>query len=214
MVTADTMSPAIAARPAVYRGRRWSTAIMLILAALCAGLAVLTASLDDAWLAVMVMGLPLAAAALLCALSGWGEAIARVALDDSGLSLRLPNYRGVLPLSPAQRLDAAWPEVKGLRRRLVRGRLLAFALDYYEYRIAAESGEVRLIEPLRSPFWGEARGLRQNIPAGEIVAEISRRTGLGLHDDGEVRGGGVLGGILAGRIRPESAAPGTAAGAE
>lgn len=63
---------------------------------------------------------------------------------------------------------------------------------------AAESGEALLVEPLRSPFWGDARGLRQNIRAGAIVAEIARRTGLAPQDDGEVRGGGVFARLLAG----------------
>lgn len=198
MTTTDAISPPIAARRIVYCGRRWSAVTLFIFAPVCAVMAASTAAFDDAWLAMLLVGLPFAFSAYLCAASGWSEAIARVELDDQGLSLVLPSYRGFLPVWPAQRLTATWPEVKDLRELRVRGRILIFDFDYVRLRLVTDRGEAVLIEPVQSGFWGEAKGVRQNIPAGEVVAEIERRTGLARHDDGEVRGGGVIRNLLVG----------------
>lgn len=191
-------SPATAIPNTVYRGRRWVAVWLLLLVPPCLFVAVLTFTLDDAWLAVLLMGAPLTASAYLCAGAGWGEAIAHIELRDDGFSLVLPRYRGFFPAWPAQRLEAAWPEVKQLRRRIVRGNLAIFTFDYIRHVVVTDRGNAVLIEPWQTDFFGNPEGISQSIPAGKIMAEIARHTGLIPQNDSEVRGGGMLRNLLLG----------------
>jgi len=101
------------ARIALYRGRWWAAAMLLLLAPLCFVIGLIPLMLPDAWLAMLLIGLPSLFCAWLCAVNGCGEAIARVEIREDGFSLRLPRYRGYLPRPPAQRLAAAWPADSG-----------------------------------------------------------------------------------------------------
>lgn len=198
MAITDDVFPPSTPPPLIYRGRRWIAALFLAMAPMCFAVAALTTTLDDAWLAVLLMGLPLAVGGYLCMAFGWAEAVARVELGEAGLSLTLPRYRGFIPAWPAQKLTASWPEVRALRRQTVRGGIFVFDFDYIRRRIVADQGEAALIEPIQSKWTGDARGLRQSIPVGEIIAEIERRSGLASIDDGEVRGGGLVRNLLVG----------------
>ena len=189
------------ARIALYRGRWWAAAMLLLLAPLCfvAGLTPLL--LPNVWIGMSLMGLPALFGAWLCAVSGWGEAIARVEIREDGFSLRLPRYRGYLPRSSAQRLAVTWPEVTRIRRTTVRGVAAIFRFDYVAWRIETKRGSAFLIEPLPNVLSASSKGVTFNIPAGEVASLIVQHSGREPEDGDTVRGGGMLRNIFFGGPR-------------
>ena len=188
----ETCSARLLAR---YQGRRWLAVYVGVLAPCLIGVAAGTGMIDDALFAFAVMGVPCLAAAYLCAMLAFGEAVTRIELRSDGISLRLPSLRGYMPFWPVQLLEARWSEVTALRRRTVRARMWGVSYDYVLHRIETKRGAALLFEALPD-LWSNTRGASLNLPVGEIVAAIAGHAGLREQDEGEVRGGGLFRNIL------------------
>lgn len=72
---------------------------------------------EDPWIGVVFGSIPAGLGGVLALLNGWAAAGTRIAIADAGLAIRAPTWRAT-PLPPMHRLDAAWPAVTAVRRRL------------------------------------------------------------------------------------------------
>lgn len=189
-----------------FRGRLWLAIYLWIM--FVALLALTGATFFLGWAAVPIMGIPCLLIAYICLTMGWGEAVARVDMDDQGISLRLPTYRGFWPFWPTQRLKAAWPEVREIRARSVSGRYFALPLNYVVYRIIAEHGEASFVTPAPGgAFMSNPRGSTQNLPVPDIVAAISAHTHHFVRNDGRTKGAGLVRSIFFGASEQPIQAP-------
>ncbi len=135
----------------VVRPRRLTAALLLCLGLFCVVWALaLLRLLASPLLGFLLMGLPLLLGGGVCMAQGlalWG---ARLEMDDQGLRLAAPAWRG-FPVPPLRRLALGWDEVRAVRRRrehyhvLVVGQVaMPLDLAVVVYRLETSQGPVVL----------------------------------------------------------------------
>jgi hypothetical protein len=182
-------------RRVIYRGRRWFACCLVAMALFSLAAGLMTFRIDA--LAVIILGIPLIIIAWCCLMLGFAEAVARVELGPDGFLLVVPRWRGYLPCWPAQRLAGRWAAVEDLSRLTVRAEMIVTRFDYALYTIRTASGAAVLLHPLAGDT-AYARKMSANIPAGLVIDEFARRTGLTVRSDGEQQGGGFWRNLLFG----------------
>ena len=73
--------------------------------------------LKDAVLGFILMGIPMMFGALILLLHGIAAASIRIEIDESGLRLAVPGWRG-FPVPPARKASISWDEVLAVRNRI------------------------------------------------------------------------------------------------
>lgn len=164
-----------------FHGRRWFAACLLVLALALLPLSVATLFMDAPGLAFLLMGIPCLLSAGFCIATAFGETVARIELCEAGFSMRLPSYRGWLPIWPIQSLDTSWDCVTEIRSQTVHGRMFLLPFDYILHRIATGSGAIVLLEPLPG-FFRNVRGMSFGLPMREILNVIAARAMHARHD--------------------------------
>lgn len=98
--------------------------------------------LIDSFALMLLVGLPLAAAAGFGLVSGMAHLCTRIEVGADGLVLTAPTWR-LYPTLPLQRLAVSWREVRAVRHRVERYRVgvrqLSFDVDVYVVQTDRES---------------------------------------------------------------------------
>jgi hypothetical protein len=126
----------------------------------------------EAWPLGLLLGAPLLAGGVIAVLAGYASWRTRIEVSDDGLIVQAPAWRAC-PLPPMRRLAAGWHELRAVRARIERYRLLGLVRRAEAYEIVTTGGSI----VLAGGFVAETEG---------ILLEVARRGGCLWIEDGEV----------------------------
>lgn len=134
----------------------------------------------------LVIGLPLVVASILGVTLGYANLHTRIRMGGGRLDIVAPSYRG-LPVPPIQHLSVAIDEVRTIRRRKERLRLLpGLALPIDVYAIETDRGQI----VVGGYYQGDI---------DTALTEIFARSGCGRVEDAEVTVG-LLSNLFSGAV--------------
>lgn len=155
----------------VHRARL-AGARLITLGLLCMAAAAALPLMLDSWPGVLLLGGFLLPGGLLALVVGYAACRTWIEIDDDGLFVQAPAWRAC-PLPPLRRLDVGWHQLRAIRARTERYRLLGLVRSAEAYEIVTASGSV----VLRGGFVPETEAL---------LLEAARRGGCLWIEDGEV----------------------------
>lgn len=157
-------------------GSRVQAGFLLGLGAACLALAAaLPFALTSPALGFALMGLPALFGAAVCLLHGWTLLRLRLVMDEHGIAVTAPSWRG-FPCPPVRWRRLAWSDIRAVRRRRQR---------YHCGRTGSPNGLTLLICEFYSLETGQGPVIleRRALPGlAEHVRDICRRTGLAVVD--------------------------------
>jgi hypothetical protein len=155
----------------VHRARL-AGARLITLGLLCMAAAAALPLTLDGWPGALVLGGLLFLGGLLALVVGYAVWRTWIVIDDDGIFVQAPTWRAC-PLPPLRRLGAGWHQLRAIRARTQRYRLLGLVRSAEAYEIVTASGSVML----RGGFVPETEAL---------LLEAARRGGCLWIEDGEV----------------------------
>jgi len=153
-----------------------ATAGLLCLGAACLALAALFPFLLDSPLpGFLLVGLPLLFGGAVCVAHAWALMGLRLYMDEKGLRLTAPCWRG-FPSPPLTRIEAAWKDILAVQRRTER---------YYLGPVGTVDAPTLLVTKVYSLNTASGRVIlgEKNLPALEQhMAAIAERAGVALQE--------------------------------
>jgi hypothetical protein len=124
------------------------------------------------WPLALPLVVPLLGGGVLAVLAGYASWRTRIEISDDGLVVQAPAWRAC-PLPPVRRLDVGWHELRAIRARTERYRLLGLVRPAEAYEIVTTRGSI----VLGGGFVADTEG---------VLLEVARRGGCLWIEDGEV----------------------------